>query len=206
MACLFSKLIRDLERTDLAPRLRWSRGFAPDIPMVKSSDARKAADPGAIRGPGIDGSPGRRITKRGMDALRVVVLDVLPKQASQMVLVEHDHMIEQLPPNAADEALRRPVLPGAAECRSVRKVGRAKSGMRLELVSQLKPLRSAEFSSLIPLETAWLSRFNLETGIARRDFPARPREFPVPSLREITGRGPRNGWNRPSRHGPEVRD
>jgi hypothetical protein len=48
-------------------------------------------------------------------ALGVVVLDVLPKQASQVPFAEHDHVIEKLPPNAADEALRRPVLPRASE-------------------------------------------------------------------------------------------
>ncbi len=83
--------------------------------MVKSSHAREADDPGAIGGPRVTGSPGWRVSERGVDALGVVVLDVFPKQASQVVLGDHDDVIEQFPPDAADEALRRPVLPWASE-------------------------------------------------------------------------------------------
>ena len=79
--------------------------------MVKSSHAREANDAGAIRRPGIGGSPGWRIAERGVDALGVVVIDVLLKQVPQMVFAEHDHVIEKLPPNASDEAFSRPVLP-----------------------------------------------------------------------------------------------
>ncbi len=53
-----------------------------------------------------------------MDALGVVVVDGLVKQASQMAFTEHHHVIEKLSPNAADEALRRPVLPWASERRA----------------------------------------------------------------------------------------
>jgi hypothetical protein len=86
--------------------------------MVKSSHAREANDAGAIGRPGIGGSPGWRIAERGVDALGVVVIDVLLKQAPQMVFAEHDHVIEKLPPNASDEAFSRPVLPRASERRS----------------------------------------------------------------------------------------
>jgi hypothetical protein len=47
--------------------------------------------------------------------LSVVVLDGLPEQASQMVFAEHDHVVEKLPANAADEALGCPVLPRASK-------------------------------------------------------------------------------------------
>jgi hypothetical protein len=43
-----------------------------------------------------------------VDTLGVVVLDVLPEQASQMVFAEHDHVVEKLPANAADEAFSGP--------------------------------------------------------------------------------------------------
>ena len=55
--------------------------------------------------------------RRGVDALGVVVVNVLPEQASQVVLAEDDHVIEQLSSNASDEAFGRPVLPRDLESR-----------------------------------------------------------------------------------------
>ena len=83
--------------------------------MVKASHPRQAADSGAIRGPRFRGSPFRGIPDRSVDALCVVVLDVLAQQASQMILVEHDDVVEQLAADAPDEALGCPVLPGTSE-------------------------------------------------------------------------------------------
>lgn len=53
-----------------------------------------------------------------MDALGVVVRDVLSKNTSQVVLAEHDHMVEKLTANRAHEALRRAILPRALERRT----------------------------------------------------------------------------------------
>ena len=117
-ACPFSKFIRRLGGADLRRRRRGSGCFAPDIPMMKSAHAREANDAGAIGGPRVSRSPGWRIAERGVDALGVVVLDVLPKQAPQMVFAEHHHVIEKLPPNASDEAFSRAVLPRASERRA----------------------------------------------------------------------------------------
>ena len=50
-----------------------------------------------------------------MDALGVVVIDVLPEQPSQMVFPEDDDMVEKLSANTADEAFGRPILPGTSE-------------------------------------------------------------------------------------------
>ncbi len=86
--------------------------------MMKSAHAREANDAGAIGGPRVSRSPGWRIAERGVDALGVVVLDVLLKQAPQMVFAEHHHVIEKLPPNASDEAFSRAVLPRASERRT----------------------------------------------------------------------------------------
>ena len=54
--------------------------------MGKSSHAREADDPGAIGGLRVRGSPGRCIAERGVDALGVVVIKVLLKEASQVRL------------------------------------------------------------------------------------------------------------------------
>jgi hypothetical protein len=71
----------------------------------------------------------RRVTDRGVNALGVVVVDVFLKQSSQVGFIQHHHMIEQLPANRADEALRRPVLPGALERRAL--------GMETETLDRL---------------------------------------------------------------------
>lgn len=49
----------------------------------------------------------------------VVVTYVLGHEPSKMSLVEHDHMIEQVSPAIADEALRHSVLPRTAETSSL---------------------------------------------------------------------------------------
>ncbi len=82
--------------------------------MVKPTDARECDDRGPVRRLRFDRSPRGRIAERGMDALRVVVLDVLLKEASQVTFAKHHNVIEKLPADAADEALRRPVLPGTS--------------------------------------------------------------------------------------------
>ena len=58
----------------------------------------------------------RCIADRGVDSLSVVVRDVFAKKTSQVVLAEHNHVIEQLSTDTAHETLRRPVLPWAPEC------------------------------------------------------------------------------------------
>jgi len=53
-----------------------------------------------------------------MDAILVVVADVLSNQPPQMGCAQHDHVIEQLSATASNPALRHPVLPGTAVGRS----------------------------------------------------------------------------------------
>ncbi len=48
-----------------------------------------------------------------MDPFSVVVLDVLAQESPQVALVDHDHMVQQLPSNSPDPTLSRPVLPRA---------------------------------------------------------------------------------------------
>ncbi len=87
---------------------------AEDDVQTGTTGAEGAA--GTAGSPGTAGSSCRRIANRSVDTLGVVVFDVLPEQASQMVFAEHDDMIEELPANAADEALGGPVLPRASQC------------------------------------------------------------------------------------------
>jgi hypothetical protein len=53
-------------------------------------------------------------------SLLVVVLDVLAEKPPQVLLVDHDHVIEQLSPDGPDPALCDPVLPRASIRRSFR--------------------------------------------------------------------------------------
>ncbi len=48
-----------------------------------------------------------------MDPFSVVILDVLAKESLQVALVDHDHVVQQLPSNSPDPALSGPVLPRA---------------------------------------------------------------------------------------------
>jgi len=51
--------------------------------------------------------------QREMGTPVVVVAEVAPPHTPQMILVEHDDVIQTLPPDAADQSLRIGVLPGA---------------------------------------------------------------------------------------------
>ena len=64
----------------------------------------------------------RRVGDGAVDALRVVVRDVLAEQPSQMGFVQNHHVVQELPAHGADEALCRPVLPGTLERRNVPKL------------------------------------------------------------------------------------
>lgn len=58
--------------------------------------------------------------KSEMSSVFVVVAHVFFQQPPQVPLVENDHVVEQVPPYAANPALRNSVLPGAAESGSNR--------------------------------------------------------------------------------------
>jgi hypothetical protein len=51
-----------------------------------------------------------------MSSVLVIIADVLFQQPSQVLLVEDDHVIEQVPSYTANPAVRNSVLPGTAEC------------------------------------------------------------------------------------------
>ena len=88
------------------------------VTVVETPDARKTDDSRTRRGPGFHGSTDRCISNRGMDSLRVVVIDVFAEQPSQVVFVQDDYVIEQLSANASDDSLSGSVLPWASEAPS----------------------------------------------------------------------------------------
>ena len=85
------------------------------VSVLKTSYAGQADDLRRVRGLCLDSAAFRSIADRGVDALGVVVVDLLSKQPSEVVLAEDDHVIEQLPSHASHEAFGSPILPGALE-------------------------------------------------------------------------------------------
>ena len=47
-----------------------------------------------------------------MDAVLVIVTDVIAKQPAQVIFIEDDHMVQQFPAAAANPAFCDPILPG----------------------------------------------------------------------------------------------
>jgi hypothetical protein len=86
--------------------------------VVEASDAWKTDNSRTRRGPRLHGSTDRCISNRGMDSLRVVVIDA--EKPSQVVFVPDDYAIEQLSANASDGSLSGSVLPRASQRRPLR--------------------------------------------------------------------------------------
>ena len=59
---------------------------------------------------------GRVLVQREVRAGPVVVLGVPVHEPASVSLVQHDHVVEQLPAERADESLRRRVLPRGSRC------------------------------------------------------------------------------------------
>ena len=57
---------------------------------------------------------GRLLTQSEMCPVFVVIAQVFIHEPFQMPLVEHDDMVEQVPPTTLDESLCDSVLPGAS--------------------------------------------------------------------------------------------
>ena len=82
--------------------------------MVQASDPRQTDDIG-IRGRSILGPPAiRRVAKAGVHSFVVVVVDILAKESPQVLLVDHNHVIEKLSFDCSNASLCDPVLPGAS--------------------------------------------------------------------------------------------
>ena len=89
--------------------------FPPDIAMVNSADAGQGGHFCGGAWARLDRSwYGRVLAKRQMAAVFRVVDLVVTKKAPQMILICHNDMVKQLPPDGADETLSNSVLPGRA--------------------------------------------------------------------------------------------
>ena len=62
--------------------------------MMQATDLGNSDDLGLRRWSMLGGSAYRRILQLGVDSVVVVVIDIFPKKASKVVLVQDDHVIE----------------------------------------------------------------------------------------------------------------
>jgi hypothetical protein len=88
--------------------------------VIKSSQARQPDDLGVRGWLFFDGSPGGRVAESSVDALAVVVLDVLEEEASKVLLGDRDGVVEELATHGSNPALGEAVLPQGAVGRRLR--------------------------------------------------------------------------------------
>ena len=80
-ACVFSILVRRQILLLLAVEAAWSGCLSPGVAMVKAAHTGQADDLGVWRRSVLDPSAGRRVPEARMDALLIVVGDVVAEQA-----------------------------------------------------------------------------------------------------------------------------
>ena len=88
--------------------------------MVKASDPWQSGDSSTRGGSFLYRPPCWRVPQPRVDSLPVVVIDIFPEDSTEVILVDHDHVIQQLASHGSDPALRDPVLPGASVCGPLR--------------------------------------------------------------------------------------
>ena len=100
-------------RTHSQERPRESRSAC--VPVVKSTDSRKRNDPTALDR--FDLATVRRsLIERLVNPILVIITHVASEQSLQVLLVEHDDVIETLPADGTDDPFDVRILPGALGC------------------------------------------------------------------------------------------
>ena len=64
--------------------------------MVQSPDAWQSYNHCRCRGADLNGAMLRRVLQACMNTLRVLVADILVEESAQVILIEHDHVIDDL--------------------------------------------------------------------------------------------------------------
>ena len=62
-----------------------------------------------------DAKMGSVLLKRSMRSQRMVIGEIVPEQFHEMLLVQNDHMVEQLSPQSANQPFAIGILPGGAQ-------------------------------------------------------------------------------------------
>src|SRR6516165_2387029 len=82
---------------------------------MQAADAGYSHDLGGPPGPAFDHPEVRRLLLQGIvNAIVVVILEVISKQPTEMGFVQDDHVVQQFPPTTSHPTLRHTVLPGTA--------------------------------------------------------------------------------------------
>ena len=75
--------------------------------VMQAADAGHSHDPGGPPRPWFDHPESRRLLLQGiMNAIVVVILEVISKQPTEMGFVQDDHVVQKLPPTTSHPALR----------------------------------------------------------------------------------------------------
>ena len=102
--------------TDMAPQHFRQLRSPSRVTMMQAANDRKLDDLAHVRGLDTSGVRGV-LAERQMRPAQVIVLgDECSQQSSEMLLAEHDDVIEQLSPKRADHPLHKRRLPGRARC------------------------------------------------------------------------------------------
>ena len=85
------------------------------IAMMQAADAGHSHDLGGPAGPAFDHPGVRRLLLQGIvNAIVVVILEVISNQPKQMGFVQDHHVVQEFPATAPHPGLRHTVLPGTA--------------------------------------------------------------------------------------------
>ena len=83
------------------------------IAMMQPADAGCTHDLGGPTRPALDNTESRRLLLQGiMNAIVVVILEVISNQPTQMGFVQDDHVIQQLPATAPTQRSATPFCQG----------------------------------------------------------------------------------------------
>lgn len=72
------------------------RGFLPHVAMVKTTDTRQPHPLCVRRRSSFNGTPLRYISNDRVNTLRIVVADIVTEESAQVILIEHEHVIDDL--------------------------------------------------------------------------------------------------------------
>src|SRR5215472_1598043 len=92
-----------------------SGGGLPMIAMMQAADAGHSHDLGGPAGPAFDSTERGRLLLQGIvNAIVVVIVEVISNPPPPMGFVQDDHVVQEVPATAPHPALRHALLPGTA--------------------------------------------------------------------------------------------
>src|SRR5450432_2355129 len=88
--------------------------------MMKTADPRERNDLCSVSWVVFNGTPtGSILAEPIMSSVQMVIANILPNQPTQVLFVQRNHMVQQLPAAASDPSFRHSVLPGRFSARAL---------------------------------------------------------------------------------------